>query len=421
MAEILRFDSVTLSYDEKAVLTNFSCSVDEGEFVTILGPNGAGKSTLINSILGLVPPSSGTVILDGQDNRRYSAKERARIVAVVPQMFSTSFAFTVRDVVMMGRNPYLKRMQSEGEEDLAIVDDALRMTSTFEFKDRKITSLSGGERQRVVISSAIAQTPRLLVLDEPTNQLDLRHTLEVMALIREMNLKKGLTVLAVLHDINMAARYSDRLILINNGVIVKDGKVHEVIDEDVLSPVYKVDMVVRKNRLTDSLEVVSLLGRADADDGQAMRKVHVVCGGGSGEGILAELRNSGYEATSGVLNTSDSDAECCASLGVRYVAERPYSAISDAAHQENVSLISAADAIIITDVPIGSGNLKNLEAVAEALALDDKDRPVYVVDTIGRDYVDGKADAIISWLVEQRGATLTGGQELLRLVGDNRI
>ena len=411
---ILRFENVTVQYDKHTVLRDFSCDVTKGEFVSLIGPNGSGKSTMVNAVMGTVPLAGGEIYLGGKNNREYTAKERSRFAAVVPQYFTTGFGFRVRDVVMMGRNPYLRRLQSETPQDIAIVEESLRLTNTYHLKDRKITSLSGGERQRVVIAGALAQKPKLLILDEPTNHLDIHHNLEIMQLIKELNQQDGITVFAVLHDINMAARFSDRIILLNEGEQVKTGSVREVICEETLKPVYQIDMVVRNNRLTDSLEVVPLRMNKEkvSFDG---KRVHVVCGGGSGEIYLEELRNRGYRLSCGVVNIGDSDYEVCQSLDIQMVQEKPYSDISEEAYRENLHLIAESEVVILTDVAIGRGNLRNVEALNEAKG------KILFIKSENRDYTHGAASRILDKLITQGRAEILEKQELLRRIAQKEL
>lgn len=413
---ILRFENVTVKYDQIEVLRNFSCDIMQGEFVSMIGPNGSGKSTLINAIMGAVNISEGEIFLGGKNNKEYTAKERARFAAVVPQNFNTAFGFKVKDVVMMGRNPYLKRMQNETMDDIRIVDESLELTNTLHLKDRKITSLSGGERQRVIIAGALAQKPQLLILDEPTNHLDIHHNLEIMQLIKNLNKIDGITVFAVLHDINMAARFSERIILLDHGMQVKSGTVKEVINEEVLKPVYQIDMVVRNNNLTDSVEVVPLRMNKKENPVFNGHKVHVICGGGSGGIFLEELRSKGYELSCGVLNIGDSDYEVCESQGIKVCTEKPYFPITERAASENAELIRQCDTIILTDVAIGSGNLPNVEILKKAAG-----KKIYIIDSANRDYTHGEADKIISELVKEGKAVLTTKSELLEMIEKNMI
>lgn len=414
----LSFENVTVAFGEVEVLRNFSCDIKKGEFVSVIGPNGSGKSTMINAILQSIRTKSGNIYLNGKNNKDYSSKERARYAAVVPQVFSTSFAFKAWDVVMMGRNPYLSRMQSESTEDVRIVEDAMRITNTLHLKDRKITSLSGGERQRVIIAGALAQKPKLLILDEPTNHLDIHHTLEILQLVKKLNTEEGLTVFAVLHDINMAARFSDRLILMKNGVNIKTGQVSDIVNEETLKPVYMIDMVVRNNPLTRSLEMVAL--RKNTDElKETAKKVHVISGGGSGAVVLEKLKRTGYSVTSGVVNLGDSDYDLCHYLEIPTVTEAPYSNISEEVHRKNVSVMNESEVVILTDVPIGNGNLKNIEALNE-ISLEGK--RIYVIPSENRDYTEAKkADRIITSLIEENKAEYINLAELVEKIERNAI
>ncbi|MFA0815883.1 MAG: ATP-binding cassette domain-containing protein [Anaerofustis sp.] len=418
MESILRFDHVTVQYDSqsKPVLKDFSCDVKKGEFVSLIGPNGSGKSTLINAIMQSVNIENGEIYLGGKNNKDYSAKLRAQYAAVVPQNFQTNFAFKVKDIVMMGRNPYLKRMESETVRDVEIVDESLRLTNTFHLKERKINSLSGGERQRVIIAGALAQKPQLLILDEPTNHLDIHHNLEIMELIRNLNKEDGITVFAVLHDINMAARFSDRIFLLNDGVLVKSGSVSEVINEETLKPIYQIDMVVRNNKLTESLEIVPLRKMKKTENLHQNRRIHVICGGGSGENILEELRNRGYSVSCGVVNIGDSDYEVCESLGIPCAAEKPYSEISQKAYDENLILIHECDTVILTDVAIGNGNLSNVLILKEL-----KDKKIIITENDHRDYTHGKADDAIRDVLSFSYSELIDKQELMNRIKTDRI
>ncbi len=409
----LSFENVTVAYGEVEVLRNFSCDIKKGEFVSVIGPNGSGKSTMINAILQSTKTKSGDIYLNGKNNKDYTSKQRAQYAAVVPQVFSTSFAFKAWDVVMMGRNPYLSRMQSETAEDVSIVEEAMRITNTLHLKDRKITSLSGGERQRVIIAGALAQKPKLLILDEPTNHLDIHHTLEILQLVKKLNVEEGLTVFAVLHDINMAARFSDRLILMKNGVNVKTGNVEEIVNEETLKPVYMIDMVVRNNPLTQSLEMVALRKNTD-DVSTNATKIHVISGGGSGAVILEKLKRTGYRVTSGVVNLGDSDYDLCHFLEIPTVTEAPYSNISEDVHKKNVAVMKESEMIILTDVPIGNGNLRNIEAIKE---VSSEGKKIYIIPSDNRDYTEGKkADTMIAEIVSSGAGEYIGLNELIEKI-----
>ncbi len=394
--EMLRFEHVTLGYGERDVIKDFSCVIEEGEFVSLIGPNGSGKSTLIHAITGMLQCKSGNIYIKGKSIKELTSRQRAQITAVVPQNFQVNFAFKAKEIVAMGRHPFLKRMQSETEEDYRIIDEALAETGTLHLRERKVTQLSGGERQRIIISSALAQQPQLLIVDEPTNHLDIQYNLEVMQLMRRLNKEKGITIFAVLHDINMASRFSDRIIVLNNGEKIEDGKARDIIKEDILKPVYKIDLVVRDNPLTDAAEIVALRSNKTAKRMTNGKKMHIICGGGSGGYWLEHFHNKGWDVSCGVLNVNDSDYELSRSLGIDVVSEKPYCDISDEAYNANVRVMEEADVVLLADLDVGHSNLKNIEALEKVNPMTQK---LFILRGEGRDYTGGQAEEIVEGLI----------------------
>lgn len=407
--EMLRFEHVTLGYGERDVIKDFSCSIEEGEFVSLIGPNGSGKSTLIHAITGMLPCKSGDIYIKGKNIKNTTAKERAQITAVVPQNFQVNFAFKAKEIVAMGRHPFLGRMQSESEEDYRIIDEALAETGTLHLRERKVTQLSGGERQRIIISSALAQQPQLLIVDEPTNHLDIQYNLEVMQLMRRLNKEKGITIFAVLHDINMASRFSDRIIVLNNGEKIEDGRARDIIKEDILKPVYKIDLVVRDNPLTDAAEIVALRSNKTAKRMTNGRRMHIICGGGSGGYWLEHFHNKGWDVSCGVLNVNDSDYELCRSLGIDVISEKPYCDIGEEAFAANLKVVKEADVVLLADIDVGHSNLKNIEVLEE---VDSDIQKLYILRGEGKDYTGGVAESIVDRLVENARGTVLSREEL---------
>ncbi|MHC1721031.1 MAG: ABC transporter ATP-binding protein [Clostridiaceae bacterium] len=364
MEEIINIEKLTVDYGNKTILDGIDISVNEGEFVGIIGPNGSGKSTLIKAMTDLIDIKGGKIIIKGRDSRTLSKRERAKLIAVVPQEFSVDFEFSVFDIVMMGRNPHMYGRKGDEKADLDIVQEAMRMTNTWQLKDRLFNEISGGEKQRVIIARAIAQQTKIILLDEPTSHLDMHHQLEILELARMLRDKKNLTIIAVLHDINMAARFSDRLILINDRKIMAEGTPDEVIDEKYLGKVYSMEMIVRENKVLSVKEVIPLRVMKEKFSGNKL-KLHVICGGGSGEQILERINSLGFEVTCGVLNRGDSDWEMCRMLGIKCIEVPPFSYITEKAMLENRKLIESADLVLATDVPYGKENLRNLEILLD--------------------------------------------------------
>lgn len=247
----LILSGIKFSYNGIPVLEDVELRVEEGDFLGLIGPNGSGKSTLLRIISHVLKPHQGIVYLNDTALEHLTQKAIARDVAVVPQETQTSFAFSVSDIVLMGRFPHLGRFQSENAEDLRIAREAMEKTQTLHLADRLITELSGGEKQRVVIAQALAQNPRLLLLDEPTTHLDISHQLQILDLLKKLNLE-GLTIISVFHDLNLAARYCRRLVLLNSGRIEVIGKAEEVLSPEVIRRVFKADVVVNQSPITQS-------------------------------------------------------------------------------------------------------------------------------------------------------------------------
>ena len=241
---------VSFSYLDGLVLHNINLSVKAGEMVGLLGPNGSGKTTLIKLASGVLKPNQGEIELDGSSLRQLSRKSIARSVAVVPQQFNIPFAFTAAEIVMLGRTPFLRAFVEGSEIDKQFVANALELVSISELKERRFDELSGGERQKVVLAMALAQQPKLLLLDEPTLHLDITHQVEILELVRRLNVERGLTVMAAIHDLNLAALYFDRLILLKDGRVSADGSPAQVLTEDRIKEVFSASVRVEPHPVT---------------------------------------------------------------------------------------------------------------------------------------------------------------------------
>jgi iron complex transport system ATP-binding protein len=235
---MLSLDSVTIQYGSRVVLYDITLEVRSGEVLALIGPNGVGKSTLIRAASGGLKPARGRVSIDGQDLLRLSIELRARKVAVVPQAVRLPEAFTAFDTVLMGRTAYVGWLGRESESDRSIALQAMDRTSTTDLAARRIGELSGGEQQRILIARALAQSASILLMDEPTAHLDLKHQAGILNLVCGLAHDEGLAVMIALHDLNLAAQYADRVALLSNSRLVALGKPEEVLTTECLSPVY---------------------------------------------------------------------------------------------------------------------------------------------------------------------------------------
>jgi len=234
--------NVSFSYASVRALDKISIEIDEGEIVSLVGPNGAGKSTLLKCIDRILRPQKGVIFLDGKEVSRISSKELARMMGYVPQNMVEVFPFTVFDIVLMGRRPHIGWRVNE--KDVEIVAQTLKFMGIEELGARYFDELSGGEKQKVAIARAIAQEPKILLLDEPTSNLDIRHQLEVMVIIRKLVQERGISAIMAIHDLNLASRFSDRLVMFKNHQIFTIGKPELVLNPKNIRETYGVEAQV---------------------------------------------------------------------------------------------------------------------------------------------------------------------------------
>ncbi len=239
-APILQLQDVSFAYQKDPVVKQVSLNIHPGEFVGILGPNGSGKSTLLKLMGGLLKNDLGSVLFKETELAQYSRKRLAQSIAWIPQEHPMVFPFRVAEIVLMGRHPYLSPLTFETEKDFDIAGRAMEITDTTHLSGRSFNEVSGGEKQRVVIASALAQEPEIMLLDEPTSALDIKYQLEVLNILKRLNQENGMTLLLAMHDLHLASKFCQRLILINQGQIVKDGTPEEVLQKEVLEKVYDV-------------------------------------------------------------------------------------------------------------------------------------------------------------------------------------
>lgn len=427
MAPLFTIDCLDVSFNSARVLKGISFEIQAGEFLGIIGPNGSGKSTLLRAMSGVLPPSSGSVMFNGRKASEMSAREVARLLAVVPQDNPVAFEYTVLEVVLMGRSPYLGRFELERNHDLEIAVEALKRTNILHLADRRIGTLSGGERQRAIIARALVQETDILFLDEPTAHLDINYQVEILHLAKRENAEHGKTVVVVLHDLNLAAEFCDRLIMLRDGEVFTSGQPEEVITAENVRKVYGSSVWIRRHPTSGRPYVLSLGSQAVAakfagtETHTARLRVHVICGGGSGGPIFMRLLESSCEVTAGVINIGDTDQEAAESLGIEYVEDAPFSPISEAAQQANMTFINQADAVVVADLPFGTGNLANLQAAVQAVGLK---KSVAIIgkpeEYQERDFADGEVVRILKELSECGAAVLESNDAISDWIAKTR-
>jgi len=263
---MIAIEDVDAGYGDQPVLQNVTLRVARGEFVGLIGPNGCGKTTLLRVLSGVLAPSRGQVRLQGANLRDIGRRQLARTMACLLQRFSLDLPFTVREVVLMGRSPHLPRIGGETRRDFELVQRAMGLTDVSCLADRSITEISGGERQRVLIAMCLAQEPDVLLLDEPTSHLDIRHQVSILDLITRLNRQTGLTVVAVLHDLNLAAEYCRRLAVLDRGRLQALGPPEDVLTTEMIFRVYGVNVLAQRNPISDKPLVVISAGMNHSGD-----------------------------------------------------------------------------------------------------------------------------------------------------------
>jgi iron complex transport system ATP-binding protein len=437
---VIRIEDVSIMLGGTEILGGVSADVADGRFVGLVGPNGAGKTTLLRAMNGVLSPDSGRVLVDGEAIGSLSSKAASRRVATVPQDTSLSFDFDVRDVVAMGRNPYRTRFGSEiraegsrndetggktgtdggtgmnSDTRMDIVRRVMDRTEVFPFADRSITEVSGGERQRVLLARALAQDTPVLLLDEPTASLDINHQVRTFELVREL-VADGKTVVAAIHDLNLAAHYCDELLLLADGSVLASGPPTAVLEEETLREAFDARAVVSRHPITGSTYVTALperpAGGTDGDDaGAGSDRVHVVGGGGTVSRLLYLLSAAGYDVSVGVLNEGDSDLETARLLGLDTVTEEPFAPIGADARAAVERRIRSADVTVLADVEIGVGNVANLEAVADAESV------VVVEERPFEERNYAGSDAAVRYRALRERGTVVSPDDLLSAVSD---
>lgn len=400
----IKINSLNFDYSEKNILNDISLTIKKGTFLSIIGPNGSGKSTLLKNIAKNLEPKSGEIWLETIDLLKLSPAELAKKMAVVPQTFHIDFPFTALETVLMGRTPFLKRFQTETEKDYALAKWAMELTNTWHLKDRSVTEVSGGELQRIVVARALTQEPEIILLDEPTAHLDIQHQMELLELLESLNKTTGLTVVAVLHDLNLASQFSGEVLMMKEGKIFASGKTSEVLNAENIRNVYEMEVLLAENPLNQKFNIIPLARSKNINSENKNKKIHIICGGGTGIYLIDRLQQLGYTLSAGVLNIGDSDWNKGKKSGIKIIEEAPFAKISEKTFNKNLEAIISSDLVVVTPIPFGLGNLPNLEM---ALRGAEKGKKVIIIKNndplLNQDFTNGKAKNILEKM-ESAGA-----------------
>lgn len=423
---LLEIRDLAFGYTRQLLLYAVQARVKKQEMVGLLGPNGSGKTTLLRLISGLLQPHAGRIFLEGRALADWGRRGLAQRIAVVPQELQVPFAFTVEQMVGLGRTPFINLFGSKTRHDQEIVRVALRLTEADLLRKRIFNELSGGERQRVMLAMALAQQPRLLLLDEPTSHLDIKYQIDMLELVKRLNRETGVTVIAAMHDLNLAARYFPRLLLFQRG-IVADGGPAEVLEPHLLQRVYGIPVRVGVMRGAEHLSVLPPHEEATEESASSTEPpVHVLAGGGSGALVMRALADAHLPFSAGVLHIGDSDHTLALRLAAEVLSEQPFTPISSANLQRLHERLQAISLLILCPMPVGQGNLALLQEALKAsqngktvlllLPLDRSTTPpealppaqlLQLLNASERDYTSGEASQLLQSLSEA-GAHIVG-------------
>lgn len=409
----IRVEGLSFGYDLKKVLEQVDMNIRKGSFFCLVGPNGSGKSTLLKIISAALKPQKGVVYLEDRNISQMKNREMAKLISFVPQNTSLEFDFKVFDVVLMGRYPYVSKIKGETREDLEIAEKAMQYTNTVHLRERSFMELSGGERQRVILAQALAQEPDILILDEPVSHLDLQHQVEILNLIKKMCVDRRLTAITVLHDLNMASAYSDYIVMMKDGKIMKQGTPFETLTTSSIKDIFNTDVYISVSPVGNKPYIYAHTRPNVEKRGIS---VHVICGGGSGSSIISKLYSEGFDISSGVLTIGDLDWKISKENDIQIAEEVPFAGISKEAYLKNRELAAKADAIIITGVYIGKSNIRNLELLLENTL---RDKPLIILEDESfaeRDYTEGTAMKIYENIKSMNNTILADSKNLIEVI-----
>ncbi len=252
---LFEIKNLSYSYKKKKAIDNISLNIESGFFWGIVGPNGCGKTTFLDLLIGYKKPDSGNIKYKGKEISKYKKREISKEISLVPQEFHTDIPFTVEEVVFMGRYPYLSRFSNFSPEDIKIIDHVIKLLELESIKKRCITELSGGEKQRVIFARALAQDTPVLLLDEAISNMDIKHKLKILDILKEKIEKEKKTIIMTMHDINLAALYADKLIMMKTGKVVAYGNTEEIIEKETINFVFEVGCYVYKEKYSQKKQV----------------------------------------------------------------------------------------------------------------------------------------------------------------------
>ena len=349
---------LSVGYDKKLVVEGVDLDVRAGDVVALIGPNGSGKSTILKTITRHLAPMGGQVALDGRDIATWKAPEFARNLAVMLTSRPQTELLTCRDVVEAGRHPYTGRMGVLTADDKARVDEALKIAHAINLAERDFMRVSDGQRQRVMLARAIAQDPRVLVLDEPTSYLDIRYQIDLLRILRHLAKARGVAVIMSIHELELAQKSADKVIGVKDGRVFCAGAPEDIFTREVIGELYGIEHGAFNERF-GSVEMGRPHGEA---------RTFVIAGGGTGTTVFRQLVRQGEAFYAGVLHEGDVDCELARDLAANVVVERAFEPIGDEALARAKKLLSRCERLVVCPAAFGTLNARNAELIDAAQA-----------------------------------------------------
>lgn len=352
----VRTEQMTVGYDGKPLIRDIEIRMRQGEILTLIGPNGAGKSTILKSMTRQLKLIGGAVYLDSEVMSRMSGNDVAKKLAVVMTERIRPELMTCEDIVATGRYPYTGALGILTKADRKKVYEAMEMVHALEFRDREFTAVSDGQRQRILLARAVCQEPEVIVLDEPTSFLDIRHKLELLSILKRMVLQKKTAVLMSLHELDLAQKISDYVICVHEDKIEKYGPPEEIFTSEYIHHLYGIT-TGSYNELFGCLEMEAPAGKPE---------IFVIGGNGRGIPVYRKLQRAGIPFAAGVLHRNDMDYEVAKVLASAVVSEEPFCAVSEENCEKAKKILSACKKVICCTDVFGPGNIRNRELLREA-------------------------------------------------------
>ena len=344
-------DNLSVGYNRKALIHDICIGIKKGEIVTLIGPNGSGKSTILKSITRQLQIIGGKVYFDDRNLNSFSYKELSTRMAVVLTERMRPELMTCEDIVATGRYPYTGTLGILSAEDKAKVRKAMETVHAWDLKDRDFTAISDGQRQRILLARAICQEPEIIVLDEPTSFLDIRHKLELLTILKQMVLDRQLTVIMSLHELDLAQKVSDKVICVHGEYIEKYGAPEEIFTSDYIRRLYGI---TRGSYNAD-------FGCVEMQAPEGEPQVFVIGGNGSGIPVYRRLQRQGIPFAAGVLHTNDADYQVASALAGKVITEKPFECISQEAFEEALRVMETCREVICPLQEFGTMNARNHE------------------------------------------------------------